>query len=82
MVHFKHYCKGKGLEKDLPAELLQHIRENELESVFPNVDIAYRLFNCTAVSNCTAKRSFSCFKRIKNYLRNTMTEDRLNDLMI
>lgn len=80
IVHFKHYCKGKGIQKHMPAELLQHIRENGLEFVFPNVDIAYRLFNCTSVTNCAAERSFSCLKRIKNYLRNSITEDRLNDL--
>ena len=32
--------------------------------------------------NCTAERSFSTLKRIKSDLRSTMTQSRLNHLMI
>lgn len=82
LIHFQLYCIGKGIEKNSPGKLLLHIHKNELQSLFPNVDIAYRIFMSTAVTNCSAERSFSCLKRIKNYLRSTMTEERLNHLMI
>lgn len=82
LIHFQLYCKGKGIEKNSPVKLLLHIHENELQSVFPNVDIAYRIFISTAATNCSTERSFSCLKRIKNYLRSTSTQDRLNNLMI
>ena len=36
----------------------------------------------SAVTNCTAERSFSCLKRVKSYLCSSMTEDRLNNLAI
>ena len=32
--------------------------------------------------NCTAERSFSTLKRIKSDIRSTMTQSRLNHLMI
>ena len=35
-----------------------------------------------AVTNCTAERSFSYLKRIKNYLRSTLTEEKLDDFGI
>ena len=35
-----------------------------------------------AVTNCSAERSFSCLKRVENYLRSTMSETRLNSLAI
>lgn len=83
LIHFQLYCKGKGIiEKNSPVKLLLHIHENELQLLFPNVDIAYRIFISTAVTNCSAERSFSCLKRIKNCLRSTTNEERLNDLMI
>lgn len=34
------------------------------------------------VSTCTAERSFSALRRIKTYLRSTMTQQRLNDHMV
>nr|CAH7739888.1 unnamed protein product [Callosobruchus chinensis] len=34
------------------------------------------------ISTCTAERSFSALRRIKTYLRSTMTQQRLNDHMI
>ena len=34
------------------------------------------------VTNCSGERSFSKLKLIKNYLRNTMGDERLNSLSI
>ncbi|KAL4143155.1 hypothetical protein QTP88_005518 [Uroleucon formosanum] len=80
LIHFKLYCKS--IEKDSPSKLLQHIRDHDLTSVFPNIDISYRLFNCMPVTNCNAERSFSCLKRIENCLRSATLETRLNSLML
>ena len=33
-------------------------------------------------SNATSERSFSALRRLKNYLRTTMAQERLNHLMI
>ena len=33
-------------------------------------------------TNATSERSFSALRRVKNYLRSTMTQSRLNNLMI
>ena len=45
---------------------------------------AVRKAICTAmalpVSTCTVERSFSTLRRVKTWLRSTMTEDRLNGL--
>jgi hypothetical protein len=82
LIHFKLYCKNKSIEKDSPSKLLQHIRDHDLTSVFPNIDISYRLFNCMPVTNCSAERSFSCLKRIENCLRSATLETRLNSLML
>ncbi|MBP1528835.1 MAG: hAT transposon family protein [Spiroplasma ixodetis] len=80
--HFKIHCQQRGTDNYLPTEIMKYIRGNGLEKVFPNVDIAYRMLLCTAVTNCSAERSFSCLKRIKNYLRANLLQDRLNSLMV
>ncbi len=33
-------------------------------------------------TNSTSERSFSALRRLKTYLRNTMTQQRLNNLMV
>jgi hypothetical protein len=51
---------------------------------YPNVSIAYRILLVVpvTVTVASAKRSFSKLKLLKNYLRSTMSQERLNDLAI
>lgn len=64
-----------------PVKMLQLIRINDLD-LFANVEVADRIFLCMMVTNCTGERSFSRLKRIKNELRRTMTQSRLNSLAL
>ena len=50
--------------------------------IFPNIEIALRIYLSLMVSNCSGERSFSKLKRIKNELRNRIGQDRLNSLSI
>ena len=53
------FSKFMANEKNTSAlECLQAIRKNKLESVFPNVDIAYRVFLTLPITNCSAERAF------------------------
>lgn len=76
-VHFSGLLKHAGIQNN-PLNMIKYIRKEQLQSTFPNVDIALRIYLCTAVSNCSAERSFSALKRIKSCLRSTMKEDKLN----
>ena len=58
------------------------IIENELEESFPNVMIMIKIYLCMFVTNCKGERSFSKLKLVKNYLRNTMGQERLAALSI
>lgn len=82
LVHFHAHCTEKKMEKNSPSDLLELLHSNALYTEFPNVEIAYRIFITLAVTNCSAERSFSCLKRVKNYLRSTMGANRLNCLAI
>ncbi|XP_060867346.1 52 kDa repressor of the inhibitor of the protein kinase-like [Metopolophium dirhodum] len=49
-------------------------------NLFPNIFILIKILCTLSVSTTTPERMFSSLKRIKTYLRNTMSEDRLNGL--
>ncbi|XP_073030811.1 uncharacterized protein [Primulina eburnea] len=52
----------------------------KLHGLFPNTYIAYKILLTIPVTVASAERSFSKLKLIKNYLRSTMSQERLNGL--
>ena len=66
------------------VELRMHrlITGANLQSLFPNIEIALGIYLCLMVTNCSGERSFSKLKRIKSDLRSTMSQDRLNRLTL
>jgi hypothetical protein len=58
-------------------EIFEHVIE---VNCYPNVSIAYRILFTVSVTVASAERSFSKLKLLKNYLRSTMTQERLNHL--
>lgn len=65
-----------------PLELLKCIHMYSLKDVYPNVEIALRIFLTIPVTTATCERSFSRLKIIKNYLRSTMTQEKLTNMGI
>ncbi|XP_062203782.1 uncharacterized protein LOC133905981 [Phragmites australis] len=49
---------------------------------YPNVSVAYRILLTVHVTVASAERSFSKLKLLKNYLRSTMSQERLNGLVM
>ena len=58
------------------------LHSRSLRDVYPNVDIALRIFLSIPATNCSGERSFSTLKRVKTYLRASMGQDRLNALAL
>ena len=69
---------------DIAVELQYYrlLSHNSLDACFPNLDIALRIYLSMMVTNCSAERSFSKLKRIKNELRSFMGKQRLNHLSL
>lgn len=63
-------------------DILNGIKSSGMQNLLPNAVIAYRIFLTTPVSVASGERSFSKLKIIKNYLRNSMSQERLNGLAI
>lgn len=47
---------------------------------FPNIKVILQIYATLPVTTATGERSFSTLKLMKSYLRNTMSENRLNGL--
>ena len=73
---------GAKAAKIPELEMYQMIHRHGMVETFANVENVLRLYLCMPVTNCTGERSFSKMKLIKNYLRNTMQQDRLSSLTL
>ena len=82
-LQFKHYQQTYTTTlTESAASIYLHLKENHLESTFPNMEICLRIYCSMMASNASAERTFSKMKLIKNELRSTMSETRLNSLSI
>lgn len=64
------------------VEILSFINDNKLQDNLPNLWVALRIMMTIPVTTASCERSFSKLKLIKTYLWSTMTEERLNNLVI
>ena len=53
-----------------------------MDKDYPQVHALFMIFLSIAVTTVVRKKSFSTLKRIKNYLRNSMGQNRLSSLSI
>lgn len=82
-LHFQQFVQNsENIEGFQSPNFLTFLYGNGLDAAFPNVCIAFRIFLCLAVTNCSAERAFSYLKRIKNYLRSSLKNEKLNSLAI
>lgn len=63
-----------------PMKILQYIISNSLLDILPNLVIALRILLTIPVTVASGERSFSKLKLIKNYLRSTISQERLTGL--
>ena len=55
---------------------------NNMETVFPNAVITFRISLCLMISSCSGERSFSKLRIIKNQFRSCLIQPRLNSLTV
>jgi len=67
------------LENDKLIDILNYIKRI---NSFPNVYITYRIMLTILVLVVSSEKSFSKLKIIKTYLRSTMSQERLNELVL
>ena len=67
-------------KKDSLITLLEILRDNNLQSSFPNTVKLLKILITTPMTSAEAERCFSTLKRIKTFLRATMLNERLSAL--
>jgi hypothetical protein len=69
-----------GRDQLRPLDLLNSLYQYKLENLFPNICVNLRILLTISATVASAARSFSKLKLVKNYLRSTLSQDRLVDL--
>lgn len=83
IVQFKKYIINFPNETKNMQGMLKYLNNNpSLNTTFPNIEIALKLFICMPCSNASGERSFSVLKRVKNYLRSSLSNEKTSALSI
>ena len=64
------------------SQMLQQLINTKLVNSFPNVSVAIRIYLSILGTSCEGERSFSVLKRVKNYLRSTLRQQKLTALSL
>ena len=85
VVHFAfhlHLSPDLGSKTNIAQAQLSYLKKNCLIETFSNVAIILRIYLTLPVANTEGERSFSALKRVKNYLRSSLTLDHVCDFCI
>lgn len=69
-------------DTDTVSSLLNNLIENSITDVMPELTKLFELVLTIPATSVSTERSFSALKRIKDYKRNTMDQNRLSDLAL
>ncbi|XP_046864103.1 uncharacterized protein LOC124458037 isoform X2 [Xenia sp. Carnegie-2017] len=72
--------RDKDFHCDSCDELLKYIFQFHYQSSIPEVVKLLKINGVLSITSASVERSFSCLKRVKNYLRNTMSQGRFSSL--
>ncbi|CAJ0931610.1 unnamed protein product [Ranitomeya imitator] len=82
LQHLRKVYEATFTDNMAPLDLLNAIYKFELLGIFGEVCIALRIFITLPLSVAERERAFSKLSLVKNYLRSTMTEQRLNGVAL
>lgn len=71
------WTKTDIVEPKSAIETLQYC-----DTFYPSIKVLLQIFATIPITTAIAERSFSSLRRLKNYMRSTMSEDRLNGLAV
>uniref|UniRef100_G3TY18 TTF-type domain-containing protein n=1 Tax=Loxodonta africana TaxID=9785 RepID=G3TY18_LOXAF len=75
---FHSYMRTKFTDSGMYDSII----EDKIQCVFPNVEIALRIFLTLMITNCTTERSFSSLKRLKNPQHTAVIQERPDALSL
>ena len=75
------FWSSKRDMKNLPARISDTLKQTD-PHIFPNIFTMLKILAVLPVTTCSCGRSISVLRRVKTYLRSTMTQERLNGLAL
>ena len=84
-VHFAFHLRSSpdlGSKTNTAQAQLSYLKKNCSIETFPNVAIILCIYLTLPVANTEGERSFSALKRVKIYLRSSLTQDHVCDFCI
>ena len=63
-------------------ELLSVLLTYDLDQIFEEITVVVKIMNTISLTTCTGERYFSYLRRVKDYLRNTLNQNKLNSLAV
>lgn len=75
------WTEKKEKAEDIPETIASPLKSVDPAS-FPNIFTILQILATIPVTSCSCERSICCLRYLKNYLRGTMGEGRLNGLAI
>ena len=78
---FNHMKKTLTDTKSVSG-MLKQIADKQMMIMIPELFKLMKIFAVIPATSCSAERSFSSLRRLKTYLRNTMSQDRLTNLAV
>ena len=85
VVHFAFHLRSSpdlDWKTNTAQAQLSYLKKNCLIETFPNLAIILYTYLTWPVANTEGERSFSALKRVKNYLRSSLTPDHVCDFYI
>ena len=73
--------KWRDFKGTLPTTITKVLQLTD-KDIFPSIYESLRILGTVPVTTCTCERSISGLRRLKTWMRNTMTEERLNSLAV
>lgn len=77
----RYWTKKSQDNKNMPSDMINSLACADVD-VFPNIHKLFTIGCTLPIGSVEAERSFSALRRIKTYLRSTMTEERLAGLAL
>ena len=81
-LQFKDILSSESDRSVTNISTLLRSKDGVLTAAFPNISILLRIFLTIPITNCQGERSFSTLSRVKNHVRSTMGQTRLNSLSL
>lgn len=62
--------------------LFKVLTTSPINTTFPTIEIALKIFTCLPCSNSSGERLFSVLKRVKTYLRSSLSNEKTSQLSV